>query len=151
MSPLVVVWLLLLGNTAGMDQKDSITVVMAAYARLVLLVSLLALFFFCRCQALMPCIMAGMDQINSYAVFDQGHLLPCCGAEATPMVGIPQLPYIGGRCPCYVLQLPCRGAEAVEFPESLFDKVVSATVFQVVQVERVPQVPSWRIQSCSHG
>ena len=45
MSPLVVVWFLLLGNTVGMDQKDSITVVMAvAYARLVLLVVHLALF-----------------------------------------------------------------------------------------------------------
>ena len=92
---LVVVWLLLLGNTAGMDQKDSITVVMAAaYAGLGLLVSLLALFFLRRCQALMPCIMAGMDQISSYVVFDQGHLLPCRGAEAIPMVGIPQLPHI---------------------------------------------------------
>ena len=28
-SPLVVVWLRLLGNTAGMDQKDSVTVVVA--------------------------------------------------------------------------------------------------------------------------
>ena len=61
-SPLVVVWLLLLGNTAGMDQKDSITMVLAvAYASLGLLVSLLALIFLRRCQALMPCIMAGMD------------------------------------------------------------------------------------------
>ena len=35
-----------------------------AFARLVLLVSLLALCFFCRCQALTPCIMAGTDQIT---------------------------------------------------------------------------------------
>ena len=35
--------------------------------------------------------------------------------------------------------------------QSLFDMVVNAPVFQVVQVERVPQVPSWRGQSCSHG
>ena len=35
-----------------------------ACTRLVLLVSLLALFFFCRCQSLMPCIMASMDQID---------------------------------------------------------------------------------------
>ena len=34
-------------------------------------------------------------------------------------------------------------------PQSLFDKVVNATVIQVVQVERVP--PSWRRQACSHG
>ena len=45
-----------------LEQKDSITVVMAvAFARLVLLVPLLALFFLCRCQALMLCIMVGMD------------------------------------------------------------------------------------------
>ena len=78
-----------------------------------------------------------------------------------PVVAIHQLPYIGGRCACYVLQLPCRGAEAfpmfqtvlrtMAIPLSLFDKVVNAPVSQVVQVERVPQVPSWRTRSCSHG
>ena len=80
-----------------MDQKDSIIVVVmtVAFARLLLVVSLIALYFFCRCQALMLCIVAGMDQIDSYAVCShQGHILPCRGAEANTMVGIPQLPYI---------------------------------------------------------
>ena len=54
----------------------------AACAGLGLLVSLLALIFLRRCQALMPCIMAGMDQINSYVVFVQGHQNPSRGAEA---------------------------------------------------------------------
>ena len=90
--PMVGVWPLLLGNTAGMDQKDSVTVVVAvAYARLV---SLLAQMSLRRCRALMPCIMAGMDQINSYVVFVQGPQNPCRGAEAIPMVGIPQLPHV---------------------------------------------------------
>ena len=71
-------------------------------ARLVLLVPL---FFFCRCQALTPCIMAGLDQINIYAVLDQGHLLPCCGAVAITMFGIPQLP-----CVWWSVLLSCSSA-----------------------------------------
>ena len=85
-------------------------------ARLVLLVPL---FFFCRCQALTPCIMAGLDQINSYAVLDQGHLFPCCGAVAISMVGIPQLPYIW-----WSMLLSCSSAsrcsaDHCDFPQSL--------------------------------
>ena len=88
----------LLGNTGGMDQKDSIVVVMAvASARLVLLVSLFALCFFCRCQALMPRIMAGMDQVDGCALFDSG--------SGTYKVG-----FTGDSAPRAVF-LPCRQAK----------------------------------------
>ena len=81
-----------------MDQKDSIVVVKAvASARLVLLVSLFALCFFCRCQALMPCIMAGMDQIDSYALFDSGS-------------GMYKVGFTGDSAPRAVV-LPCRQAQ----------------------------------------
>ena len=51
---------------------------------------------------------------------------------------------------------PRRGAEAsvqtvrlaMEIPQFFFDKVIDVPVAMVV---RVPQVPSWRRQSCSHG
>ena len=76
--------------------------------RLGLLVLLLALIFFRRRQALMPCIMAVMDQIDSYVVFVQGHQNPCRGAEAIPMDGIPQLPHIWVVDVPVPLQLPCR-------------------------------------------
>ena len=63
--PLVVVWLMLLGNTARRTRRTVYRGMAVACARLGLLVSLLALIFLRRCQALMPCIMAVMDQINS--------------------------------------------------------------------------------------
>ena len=68
--PVAYDWPLLLGNTAGMDQKDSIFVaVMAAVAcsRLVLLVSLFPLPF-CLGQALMLRIMDGISQKDCYSV-----------------------------------------------------------------------------------
>ena len=47
---------------------------------------------------------------------------------------------VGGRCPCYFLQLPCRGAEAlpmvqtvlrtIAIPQSFLDKKVNAPVMQ---------------------
>ena len=73
---------------------------------------LLALYFFCRCQALMPCTMAGMDQIDSYVVCShQGHVHPCRGAEAFPTVQT-------------VLRIKA-------IPQSFLDKVVNAPVMQV--------------------
>ena len=46
-----------------------------------------AVFLFVVVWPEMPCIMAGMDQIDSYAVSSlHGHPHPCRGAEALPMV-----------------------------------------------------------------
>ena len=68
--PVAYDWPLLLGNTAGMDQKDSIFVVVmaVAYAMLVLLVSLVPLCSLLSWSALMLRIMDSIHQKDCYSV-----------------------------------------------------------------------------------
>ena len=84
----------------------------------------------------MPCIMTGMDQINSYEVFEQGHLLPCRGAEAIPMVGIPQWPHTW-----WSMSLLCSSASLSWcIPQLLFSDSVDMPVVVNDKCLGVPQV-----------
>ena len=91
--PLVDDWHLLLGNTAGMDQKDSsiVVVVAVAYARLVLLVSLLAL-----CSSLS---LSGPDGRHHGRYEPEGHVRSWVGltGDAVPRAVFSRL-VVGPRC-----------------------------------------------------
>ena len=120
-------WHLMLGNTAGLDQKDStiVEVVTVAHARLVL-----AGFRSSRAVFLLSLSgrdalsMASMDQMDSYAV--QGHLHPCRCVETFLMIHT-------------VLRI-------IAIPQSFLDKVVNAPVMQVC---RPSKSLSWRLGSFS--
>ena len=123
--PLVDDWHPMLGITAGMDQKDSIIVVVmmaVAHGRLVLLVSLFALCFFCRCQALMPA---------SWPVWTRWTVTRCV------LIKVIYIPVVAQR-QFSMVQTVLR---TIAISLSFLDMVVNAPVMQVC---RPSKSLSWR-------